>query len=366
MAPLARALRKSILFEIKILSTGQHRELLKQVLPIFDLQIDYDLDIMIPNQTPSYVLSQILKSFNDITTEFCPDLVLVHGDTTTALGAGLASFHSKIPVAHIEAGLRSGNKQSPFPEEINRLLLSKVSTYHFAPTITSQDNLIKEGIEPSTIFVTGNTIIDALYFVKTMKKQSSSGQNGTNAKKIITITIHRRENLGVNLRKICTALRVIASRNQNIDFVFPVHPNPNLRQSILEHLSCVPNVKLVNPINYVDFINLLTCSFLILTDSSGIQEEAPSLGKPVLLLRENTERTESNSNVKIIGVEMENIIDEVESILLDETARKKMSAINHSYGDGNASDRITSILENIFFPSMASYPKLEAANILTP
>lgn len=367
MAPLANALKRSIFFEIKILSTGQHKELLKQVLPIFDLEIDYDLDIMIPNQSLSYVLGQILNNFSKVANEFCPDLVLVHGDTTTALGASIAAFYSKIRVAHVEAGLRSGDKESPFPEEINRVLISNLSSYHFAPTITSRNNLINEGVEKSNIYVTGNTIIDALGYVKKKPlKTSYQYQHFLNGKKIIPITIHRRENLGINLLNICAALKIIAKRHLDIQMVFSVHPNPNVRQPIFNHLSNISNISLIEPLDYVEFVDLLSRSFLILTDSSGIQEEAPSLGKPVLLLRQNTERMESKENIKVIGVETDNIIREVESILFNKIVHREMSTINDSYGDGNASDKITRILEQIFFSSPESHLLSTKSAVLVP
>lgn len=350
MAPLAIQLRNCSYFETKLLSTGQHKELIEQVLPIFDLQIDYNFDLMVRNQSLLHICGQIFNRFSDVITDFHPDMVLVHGDTTTALAVSLASFYCRIPVAHIEAGLRSGDNECPFPEEINRVLISRLATYHFTPTMSSKENLLSEGIPHSKIFVTGNTVVDALLYVKSVLSDRICTLTSQFAsKRIILITVHRRENQGQNLVKISNALKRLALNNKEVCLLVAVHPNPNVSEPLRRHLKNVANIHLIEPLNYAEFVSLMIKAFIILTDSSGIQEEAPSLGKPVFLLRQRTERIENETNMKIIGIETENIVKEVQEVLENPDTYIEMAKKKDVYGDGTAAMTISKILTQISF-----------------
>jgi len=359
MAPLVLAFQKySHKIEAKVCVTAQHREMLDQVLDIFDITPDYDLDIMKPGQDLYDVTSNILLGMKEVLTDYKPDIVLVHGDTTTTIASALSAFYQKISVGHIEAGLRTGDIYSPWPEEANRKLTGVLTKYHFAPTETSQNNLMAEGVKPNDIYVTGNTVIDALLWVlekientDTLKKELSqkiltefSAFKGDN--KFVLITGHRRENFGQGFLDMCSGIKVLAQTHPDINFVYPVHLNPNVQKPVMKLLSGIENIYLIDPLDYEPFVFLMSRSYLILTDSGGIQEEAPSLGKPVLVMRDTTERPEAldAGTVKLVGTNTENIIKEVNKLLEDKRAYESMSKAHNPYGDGKACERIIKIL----------------------
>jgi UDP-N-acetylglucosamine 2-epimerase (non-hydrolysing) len=348
MAPVIKKIKNSKLMEVKVCVTAQHRQMLDQVLNLFEIEPDYDLNIMKPNQDLYDITSNVLLSIKDVLKKENPDIVFVQGDTTTTFAASLASFYQKIPVAHIEAGLRTYNIYSPFPEEMNRQLTSRIATYHFAPTNRARDNLIKEGIDERKIYVTGNTVIDALLEVVEKIKNKDIKIKGYNItdRKYILVTGHRRENFGKSFENMCNALKEIAQNNPNIDIVYPVHLNPNVQKPVFEILSNIPNVYLIEPLDYESFVYLMYNSYIILTDSGGIQEEAPSLGKPVLVMRDTTERPEAveAGTVKLVGANKEKIVKEVENLLHNKSEYEKMSRAINPYGDGKASERIFEIL----------------------
>lgn len=350
MAPLIKEFKKNIFFDVKVCVTAQHRQMLDQVLELFEIKPDFDLDLMKPNQDLYDITSNVLIGLRDIYKNYNPDLVFVHGDTTTTLGASLASFYQKIPVAHIEAGLRTHDIYSPFPEEINRQLTSRLATYHFAPTESSKKNLLKEGIKERNIFVTGNTVIDALLEVEKkvqQKKIKIEGYELTN-RKIILVTGHRRENFGEGFLNICSALKEIALEHHGIDIVYPVHLNPSVQKPVFELLSDIPNIYLIKPLDYVPFVYLMSRSYIILTDSGGVQEEAPSLGKPVLVMRDTTERPEAveAGTVKLVGTDEDLIVSETNKLLLNAELYKIMSEAHNPYGDGKACERIIKVVHN--------------------
>lgn len=356
MAPLIIELKQTL--NVKVCVTGQHREMLDQVLSIFDIQPDFDLNIMNSKQDLFDVSSRVLDGMKVILSSENPDLVLVHGDTSSALFSSLAAYYLKIPIAHIEAGLRTNEIYAPFPEEINRQLITRLASYHFSPTEIAKSNLIRENVEENKITVTGNTIVDALLLArkKIMNQKFSSYLSVTlpfmkSAKppKVILVTGHRRENFGKGFKEICQALYTIARRNPNIQIVYPVHLNPNVIKPVKNTLKNIDNIHLIEPQDYLTFVKLMDSSFLILTDSGGIQEEAPSLGKPVLLMRDKTERPEGikAGTVKLVGANQKNIIDSVELLLNDENAYLKMSEASNPYGDGKACRRIRKKIEEI-------------------
>ncbi|WP_299229534.1 UDP-N-acetylglucosamine 2-epimerase (non-hydrolyzing) [Sulfurihydrogenibium sp.] len=344
MAPVIKEFKNSKLVDVKICVTAQHRQMLDQVLHLFEIEPDYDLNIMKSNQDLYDITSNVLLSIKGVLKKENPDIVFVQGDTTTTFAASLASFYQKIPVAHIEAGLRTYNIYSPFPEEINRQLTSRIATYHFAPTNRARDNLIKEGIDENKIYVTGNTVIDALLEVVEKIKNKDINIKGYNItdRKYILVTGHRRENFGKRFENVCNALKEIAINNPEIDIVYPVHLNPNVQKPVYEILSNIPNVYLIEPLDYEPFVYLMYNSYIILTDSGGIQEEAPSLGKPVLVTRDTTERPEAveAGTVKLVGTNREKIVKEVENLLYNKSEYEKMSKATNPYGDGKASLRI--------------------------
>lgn len=361
MAPLVKEFQKDRLnFDTKVCVTAQHRQMLDQVLEFFQIKPDYDLDIMKPGQDLSDVTSNILLNIKPVLERFKPSIVLVHGDTATTFAASLAAFYQKIKIGHVEAGLRTGDLYSPWPEEANRMLTSVLTDYHFSPTEASKNNLINEGIKSSNIIVTGNTVIDALKLVvqKIEKDQAlrstlentiaKSGFDGLNSK-FILVTAHRRENFGQGFLNICRALRQLAEKNTDINILYPVHLNPNVRDPVNKILSNIHNIKLVEPFQYEEFVYLMSKSYLILTDSGGIQEEAPSLGKPVLVMRDTTERPEAVSagTVKLIGSNKENIVKEVQALLDNEEKYIAMSRANNPYGDGQSSSKILQAIKNI-------------------
>jgi len=354
MAPLVNEfLKHKDKFDTKVCVTAQHREMLDQVLGIFNIEPDYDLNIMKPGQNLYDLTSSVLLGLQGVLDDFEPNLVFVHGDTTTTFSASLACFYKQIEVAHVEAGLRTNNIYSPWPEEGNRVLTSKLAKYHFAPTETSKANLLKENIDESTISVIGNTVIDALLIVidkisndknlkdELMNKITSFGFNIGNAnknqKKIVLVTGHRRENFGDGFVNICNALKEIAVKYTDVNIVYPVHLNPNVRVPVNKILEGIDNIFLIEPLDYEPFVFLMSQSFLILTDSGGIQEEAPSLGKPVLVMRDTTERPEALSagTVKLVGTNKSLIVKEVENLLNDRDMYLKMSKSHNPYGNGN-------------------------------
>jgi len=360
MAPLVKAFENENSIVSKVCVTAQHREMLDQVLEIFDIVPDYDLNLMKLGQTLYDITSNVLLGMKSVLDDFQPDIVLVHGDTTTTSATALASFYQKIKVGHVEAGLRTDNIYSPWPEEANRQITTVLSSYHFAPTITSQDNLLKGNKNRKNIIVTGNTVIDALFLAlekiessKELKKiiiKTISNQYKIDAsKKIILVTGHRRENFGQGFIDICNALKTLALNNQNIDIVYPVHLNPNVQQPVKEILSNISNIYLIDPLQYEQFIYLMSKSYFIITDSGGVQEEAPSLGKPVLVMRDTTERPEAleAGTVKLVGTDEQTIIQEAQRLLDDDRVYKKMSTAHNPYGDGKACEKIVEFLKKV-------------------
>ena len=354
MAPLVNELKKNNSFITQVCVTAQHREMLDQVLKVFDIIPDYDLNIMKPGQSLNDVTANILVGIKPILQEFSPDIVLVHGDTATTLAVSLAAYYEKIAVGHVEAGLRTGDIYAPWPEEANRRLTGAIAKFHFTPTEIAKSNLLREGCSDEHITVTGNTVIDALFFAEDKikgdaqlgkefeKKFSFLDKN----KKMILVTGHRRENFGAGFENICRALSIIASKNPDVQVVYPVHLNPNVQEPVKKILCNIDNVFLIEPQDYLPFVYLMANSFIILTDSGGVQEEAPSLGKPVLVMRDVTERPEAVAagTVKLVGTDPDRIIDEVQRLLTDNDAYLQMNHAHNPYGDGKACLRIASIL----------------------
>lgn len=356
MAPLALALNDDSRFEAKVCVTGQHREMLDQVLALFDIKPDFDLNIMKPGQDLTDITAAILQGMKCIFQQFKPDMVLVHGDTATTFATTLAAYYQQIPVGHVEAGLRTGNLYSPWPEEANRKLTGALAQLHFAPTQNSGDNLRNEGVSEDNIFITGNTVIDALLnIVDRLASDEALYQTASEptqfldpARKLILVTGHRRESFGDGFERICQALKTIAEQNPDIDIVYPVHLNPNVQEPVNRLLSEIKNIYLIKPLDYLPFVHLMSRAYIILTDSGGIQEEAPSLGKPVLVMRDTTERPEAVSagTVRLVGTDSTIIINEINRLLMDEGAYKEMSIAHNPYGDGKACARIIETLNN--------------------
>ncbi|WP_320197312.1 non-hydrolyzing UDP-N-acetylglucosamine 2-epimerase [Vibrio metoecus] len=350
MAPLINELKCHANIETKCCVTGQHREMLDQVLQLFDIKPDYDLNIMTTGQTLSSITARILLELKNVLDDFKPDIVLVHGDTATAFSASLAAYYEQIKVGHIEAGLRTNDIYSPWPEEANRRLIGVLAKYHFTPTESSRDNLLREGYSENDIFVTGNTVVDALLLIKDKIDRDIHLQAMLKAqfpylnqdKKLILVTGHRRESFGAGFERICTALAQIANIYSDCQIIYPLHLNPNVREPVKRVLSDIENIILIEPQQYLPFIYLMTRAHIILTDSGGIQEEAPSLGKPVLVMRETTERPEAVAagTVKLVGTDVDLIIASVCELLKDETKYQEMSFAHNPYGDGLASKRI--------------------------
>ena len=355
MAPLIHELKNANDIEIKVCVTAQHREMLDQVLKLFEISPDYDLDIMKPGQTLDEITANILNGMLLILKDFMPDLVLVHGDTTTTFATSLASFYQKVDVGHVEAGLRTNNIYSPWPEEANRKLTSVLAKIHFAPTETAKENLLKEGIPKQRIIVTGNTVIDALILVKQKINRNTKLQERLDKKfdylnsdkKMILVTGHRRENFGDGFEQICLGLKAIAINIPDVEILYPLHLNPRVQEPVNRILGGVCNIHLVEPEEYLTFVYLMMRSTIILTDSGGIQEEAPALGKPVLVMRNTTERPEAVNagTVKLVGTETNRIINEVTTLLENQQEYKKMSHAHNPYGDGLASSRIRNSLK---------------------
>lgn len=372
VAPLVKEFQKHTdRFETIVCVTGQHREMLDQVLHLFDIKPDYDLNIMKQGQDLYDVTARVLTGLRDVYSESKPDVVFVHGDTTTSMAAALAAFYQQIPVAHIEAGLRTHNIYSPWPEEMNRQITSRISVYNLAPTALSKENLLKEGVDESTITITGNTVIDALYLVLDKIKSDKSLQSEIkatlinsglpgemvedftsplpNKRKLVLITGHRRENFGDGFINMCNAIKTLTEKYPEVDFVYPMHLNPNVRKPIKEIFgeSVINNIHFIEPLEYLPFVYLMNQSTLVLTDSGGIQEEAPGLGKPVLVMRDTTERPEAveAGTVKLVGTNYDLIVSETSRLLDDEEYYNTMSQANNPYGDGQACERIIEFIE---------------------
>lgn len=370
MAPLVKELQKrSKQFTTVVCVTGQHRQMLDQVLDIFEIVPDYDLNIMMQNQDLYDVTSKILIGMREVLREVKPDIVLVHGDTTTSTAAALSAFYQQIPVGHIEAGLRTHNIYSPWPEEMNRQITGRIATYHFTPTALSKENLLRENIDGSKIYLTGNTVIDALYLVIDKIKDNKSlavqlqdalkiaGYNIVDQlsdhKKLVLITGHRRENFGIGFINICKAIQYLSTKYPDVDFVYPMHLNPNVRKPIQEIFGKNPNENrnmfFIEPLEYLSFVYMMSKCSIVLTDSGGIQEEAPSLGKPVLVMRDTTERPEAleAGTVKLVGTDYNRIIDEVSALLDNEEYYQSMSGAINPYGDGLSCKRIADVLSQL-------------------
>ncbi len=367
MAPLVKEFQANTdIFETQVCVTGQHREMLDQVLEIFHITPDYDLNIMKQGQDLYDVTTRVLVGMRDVLKAAQPDIILVHGDTTTSMAAALAAFYQQIPVGHVEAGLRTNNIYSPWPEEMNRQITGRIATYDFAPTLLSRQNLLHEGVDEEKITVTGNTVIDALHLVTRRIKEDAklniqlqerlflAGydiRRLTSSRKLVLITGHRRENFGEGFMQICTAIRDLKNKYENVDFVYPMHLNPNVRKPIHavfgENLNELGNIFFIEPLEYLEFVYLMEHATIVLTDSGGIQEEAPGLGKPVLVMRDTTERPEAleAGTVKLVGTDYNKIIENVSVLLEDKEAYERMSKATNPYGDGLASRRIVEKLK---------------------
>ncbi|TCV10484.1 UDP-N-acetylglucosamine 2-epimerase [Sphingobacterium alimentarium] len=355
MAPLVKAFQSQTDFETKVCVTAQHREMLDQVLEFFDIIPDFDLNLMKPNQNLYTLTADIITELKPVLEDFKPDYVYVHGDTTTTMASSIAAFYSGAQVCHVEAGLRTHNKRSPFPEEINRQVAGRICDYHFSPTEASKENLLRENIQENDILVTGNTVIDALFESSERVKDLENPEieelrNLVDVnKKLILVTGHRRENHGQGFINICEALKEIALKNTDVQIIYPVHLNPNVKKPVYEILSDVSNIHLIDPLAYPAFVWLMNQSYLIITDSGGVQEEAPSLGKPVLVMRETTERPEAvdAGTVILVGTDKNKIVAEANSLLQDQDRYQQMSALHNPYGDGKACERIVNFIRNL-------------------
>lgn len=341
MAPLIKAIENDERFESIVTVTAQHRQMLDQVMDIFDLKADYDLNIMKDGQTLTDITSRVIKELDSVLVEAKPDIILVHGDTTTTFAASIAGFYHQIKIGHVEAGLRTWNKYSPFPEEMNRQLTDTLADIYFAPTVMSKSNLLKEGRPEESIFITGNTVIDAMEYTI---KQNFSNELLDNlaGKRIILVTMHRRENLGQPMTNVFKAINRLVEKFEDVHIVFPMHKNPKVRKNAEETLSDSEQVHLIEPLDVIDFQNFSNNSYMILSDSGGVQEEAPSLGVPVLVLRDTTERPEGieAGTLKLVGTEEDKVFEEATLLLSDKEEYEKMSQASNPYGDGNASERI--------------------------
>ena len=348
MAPIISSLEKKPWVNLKVLATAQHREMLDELVLFFNIKIDYDLNIMKKNQTLSEITSKIISKVDFILKKELPDLVIVQGDTTTVMASVLATFYNQIKIAHVEAGLRTNNIYNPFPEEANRILVSKLADFNFAPTEHSFENLLKENVIKDKIYLTGNTVIDSL--LETSKRVATLPKKFLflSKKKIILITFHRRENLGTPLKNLCEAIKSLSKIYPNIHFIFSVHPNPHFKDFIYNELSDIHNVHLTEPLIYMDFVSVISNSYLILSDSGGLQEEAPALSVPVLVLRETTERPEAIDHgvAKLIGTYKDNIVKNVSDLLNDNNLYSTMAKGASPYGDGKAAERICKIIED--------------------
>ncbi len=355
MAPVVNRLRLCNGVQVFVCVSAQHRQMLDQVLELFDIQADFDLNLMVPNQTLAALTARVLTGVDEVLDRLQPDLVLVHGDTSTAFAASLACFYKKIPVAHVEAGLRSGDIHSPWPEELHRRMVAQTASSHFAPTTLAKSNLLNEGVVSTAVWVTGNTVIDALLdIVKRISADPALQAKLTQAmpwlddpkRRLILVTGHRRENFGEGIEGVCRALRTLAL-DPDVMIVYPVHPNPNVMEPVHRLLASVANVHLVEPMEYLPFVFLMSKAYFIITDSGGIQEEAPSLGKPVLVMRDTTERPEAVAagTVRIVGSSEARILEEARRLLSDPAHYARMATAHNPYGDGNAAERIVKVIE---------------------
>lgn len=352
MAPVVHALNSSPSMETRVCISSQHKELLLPVLELFDIEFDYDLDAMRPNQTLTTITVRILEALERIYAGFAPDMVAVHGDTTTALSGALSAFYHKVPVAHVEAGLRTFDLTSPWPEELNRKLVGGIADLHFAPTESARGNLLLENVGEGSIHVTGNTVVDALLYMRQKLNDQSQLRRQAekkfsfldSGKKLVLVTGHRRESYGSGFQSICDALIDVATEFEEIvELIYPLHLNPNVKEPVTERLSDISNLHLIDPTDYLDFIYLLEQSHIILTDSGGVQEEAPAFGKPVLVMRNKTERTEAidAGSARLVGTDREKIFNAVSGLLTRPDIYREMSRVSNPFGDGNAAKRIT-------------------------
>ncbi|AQQ19334.1 non-hydrolyzing UDP-N-acetylglucosamine 2-epimerase [Burkholderia cenocepacia] len=345
MAPLVHALRRSSHLEPVVIATAQHREMLDQVLEIFDIKSDYDLDLMRPNQSLASLTSRLITSLDEVVREIAPSAMLVQGDTTSVMAASLVSFYNNVPVGHVEAGLRTNDMRNPFPEEMNRVVTGRLARWHFAPTRSAAQNLLNEHVPADTVFVTGNTVIDALFEAREhgakVPRQVPAGR------KMMLVTTHRRENFGEPLKRVCGAILELLERDEALDVLFPVHPNPNVSAIVREMLGGHPRVELCAPLDYLSFVAAMEAADIVLSDSGGVQEEAPALGKPVLVLRDETERPEAVSFgvAALVGTEASSIVSRAQVLLTDPAAYSEMARGASPYGDGLAARRIVALLE---------------------
>lgn len=348
MAPVILRLQTEAWAEVRVLATAQHRHMLDQVLNFFAIRPDIDLDIMRPNQALTVLTARLLIDLDQVLQTEGPDVVLAQGDTTTVMTVALACFYQQIPFGHVEAGLRTWDMKNPFPEEANRVITGRLARWHFAPTASSRENLLREGIADADIIVTGNTVIDAL--LVTAAREGELGVTLDENKRLVLVTAHRRENFGEPFRNICRALRTLAEQNLDIQILYPVHPNPNVKEVAYEMLGDVPNIILCEPLDYAPFVAAMKKAFFIISDSGGVQEEAPALGKPVLVLREETERPEAVEQgvVKLVGPNYERIVEEAQRLLDDEAAYRAMARGVSPYGDGHGAERIVAVLRRHF------------------
>lgn len=350
MAPLVRRLSADGEFETVTCVTAQHREMLDQVLEWFRIKPDYDLDLMQPNQTLTGITTRALEGVSGVISDTQPDVVLCQGDTTTAMTSALAAFYQRIPVGHVEAGLRTNDIYNPFPEEVNRRLISVLATFNFAPTITARDALIREGIDTASVHVTGNTVIDALQWTVAQPYTLEHGVPVSQGERIVLVTAHRRESFGSEFESICFALRDITERHPDVRLIYPVHLNPNVQEPVYRILSGIDRVHLIDPLPYPAFAHLMNKASLVITDSGGLQEEAPALGKPVLVMRRTTERPEAvqAGTARLVGTETADIVGAASTLLEDKSAYNAMANAISPFGDGHASEKIAQILKNYF------------------
>ena len=359
MAPVVQALgERQARFECRVCVTAQHRQMLDQVLELFAIKPDFDLDLMLPGQSLAGLTSSALQGIDRVLAEYAPDLVLVHGDTATTLAASLAAYYRRIDVGHVEAGLRTGNIYAPWPEEVNRRLAGMIARFHFAPTEWAKRNLLAEGVDPERILVSGNTVIDALLSVGARIRQSDRLQQQLRqqfrfldpGKRLLLVTGHRRENFGEGFTRICQALRQLVKTHADIEVVYPVHLNPQVREPVHRLLSGLNSVHLIEPLDYLPFVYLMEQAYLIITDSGGVQEEAPSLGKPVLVMRDTTERPEAveAGTARLVGTATKSIVDHASVLLTDSRTYQAMARLANPYGDGQAAGRIVSMLERAY------------------
>jgi UDP-N-acetylglucosamine 2-epimerase (non-hydrolysing) len=348
MAPIILALKREPMLDVRVLATAQHRDLLDQVMKVFGIEPDIDLDIMRPNQALTTLTARLLLDLDDVLLSEKPDAVLAQGDTTTVMTVALACFYHKIPFGHVEAGLRTWDMQNPFPEEMNRVIAGRLAKWHFAPTESSRKNLLREGVLDADIVVSGNTVIDALLSVADRNVELPIKLDPS--KRLILVTAHRRENFGEPFERVCRALLTLLERNPDVQVLYPVHPNPNVRDTAHRLLGSHPRAVLCDPLDYLPFVAAMKRAYLILSDSGGVQEEAPALGKPVLVLRHETERPEAveEGAVKLVGTDFDAIVAETQRLLDDESAYHAMARGVSPYGDGHAADRIVKVLRNHF------------------